>query len=390
MTKEKKQVAIMINSMSCGGAERVVSYLVSFLDKEGYNVSLLCLEKNEPFYNLPQSINIIYLTDSFKESGWVQKSFSWILATYRLYKFIKKNNIKTVQSHMYRANFINVMSKLCGARHTTQLVSTNIVLTKHIIARIKNKIVGFLYKRSDLLVFKSFGMKEDFFKHFPHITAKSKIIFNPCNLENVFRKKEKPPENFCFQANTKYIICVGRLSCAKRQKDLIKAFAKISCQYNNVEVILLGDGPKKQDLMMQAEQLDIKEKIHFLGFVKNPFPFLNRANVFVNCAAHEGLPNVLIEALACGIPIVASDCLSGPREILNEEKTYDGLTHDHIRYGKYGILYDVGNIDQLQQAIEDCLFQGYDQQYRDCGHERVKAFSAEHIIPQYKKVLYDE
>ena len=106
----------------------------------------------------------------------------------------------------------------------------------------------------------------------------------------------------------------------------------------NIEIIFLGDGEEKENLVSLAKSLKVAKRVHFLGRVKNPYKYMAKSDIFVSCSESEGFPNVLVEAMICGIPVISSDCISGPMEILGDNE--------------YGLLFDVGDKNKLLENIK--------------------------------------
>lgn len=129
----------------------------------------------------------------------------------------------------------------------------------------------------------------------------------------------------------------SRLTSFKRVQDIIYAYENISNSTDELELIILGSGRYKNNLEYISSNIHTKNNIHFLGFKKNPYKYLAQCNLYVSASAYEGFSLVLVEAMACGLNIVSSDCPGGPREILEG--------------GKWGTLTEVGNVEALSQAI---------------------------------------
>ena len=161
------------------------------------------------------------------------------------------------------------------------------------------------------------------------------------------------------------ILAVGKLKPAKDFPTLLRAFARVR-KVINARLIILGEGEQRAKLLNQANELDISDYVYLPGFVKNPFSYMAKATVFVLSSAWEGLPTVLIEALACGCPVVSTDCPSGPAEILED--------------GRFGTLVPVGDDAILAEGIIDCIKNPPD---KNILMARGQEFSLEHAADKY-------
>lgn len=371
-----RNILIVINNLNIGGAERVVSLLLKeFKKNKSIRLHIVLLE-NGIKYNIPEDISLKILSLSNNNSS-LFKFLTIPIFAFKLNKYIKQNNIDIVMSFLYRANYINILSKFFGSNHKVIInirSTTSRYKNEGLIGRINLFLIKCLFNKSNLIISNSQGVDEDL-KSLMKITVPTKVINNPIDLEYIKKRKEICEDiEFPFDKNKKYIISVGRLIPLKRNIDLINAFFKLEKNDDFLELLFLGDGVLKDSLYEKCEELDLSKKIHFLGNVKNPFYYLNNSNLFVLNSETEGFPNVLLEAMACGLPIVSSDCKSGPSEILDNET--------------YGMLYPVGNEDMLIKKIKHYLYKNVDlEKIEKDNLMRVKKFEIGKIIDQFKEVL---
>ncbi|PSB15604.1 glycosyltransferase [Phormidesmis priestleyi ULC007] len=198
------------------------------------------------------------------------------------------------------------------------------------------------YKRADLIISQSAGMSRDVTGFMKADPRKVSLIHNPTVTPDIFEKAQQPTHHDWFEQKTAPIIlAAGRLKPQKHFTVLIEAFAKVKRQFPDARLVILGEGPQRQELERLIRKLEIADSVDLPGFQKNAYAFLSMADVFVLSSEYEGLPNILIEALALGKKIVATNCDSGPAEIL--------------KYGQYGRLVPVGDPIQMAEAIQLAL-----------------------------------
>jgi glycosyltransferase involved in cell wall biosynthesis len=165
-------------------------------------------------------------------------------------------------------------------------------------------------------------------------------IYNPVVPPELLTRAKAPLEHPWFEPDSPPVLLgVGRLSAQKDFPTLLRAFARVR-RLRPARLIILGEGKRpgyRPELLALARELGVGEDVQLPGFAENPYAYMARASVFVMSSAWEGLPSVLVEALACGCPVVSTDCPSGPREILQG--------------GRYGRLVPVGDAEALAKAI---------------------------------------
>lgn len=378
--------AILINSLFNGGAEKVVSVLLSELHNQNYDIELICLEKND-FYSIPKDIKVTYLTNFTGKESRIKKLLFLPIFARKLKKYIKNNNISLIQSHVYRANYVNVLARIFGAKHKVQIVNAGQISRykeEGFLGKVNLFLVKHLYSKADLIICKSKGMLEDMQELFDFRNEKI-VINNPYDIEKINLLKQEKVDDFIFQKDKKYIITVGRLIALKRNIDLINTLSNLS---DEIEVIFLGEGEEKENLKKLSIDLRIENRCHFLGRVENPFKYLMSSHLFISCSESEGFPNVLVEAMICGLPVISTDCKSGPREILSPISDIKIQLKDSIEYSEYGILIPVHNKKRMQEAIIKILS---DEELRNNyiikGKIRAKSFELINIVDKYKKVL---
>ena len=382
-------ISVFINSMTSGGAEKIVLTLLEQYRNAGEEVELICIER-EQYYAIPKGIKVTYLTDYESLERSPLTAFYVILCAWRLMRHIKKHNITIVQSHLVRASFINIFARLLGARHFTQVIFHVSLAFDH-KPRLLRPVYKFIYNsilsKADSLVSICEVMKNylnqylGLDKHGNHV-----VIYNPHNLSELADKAQQPTPRFQFQSDKKYIVWAGRMVKRKRTLELLEAFHNISSLHTNVELLFLGTGEEMESLENRTKALNITERVHFLGHQDNPYPYIAHSDIMVLASDKEGLPNIIIESIAVGTPVISSDCVSGPREILHPDTDLNIQLKDKLEYGAYGILYPVGNVKLLTEALR-CMVEddSLREHYTKVGLERSKMYDAQKISDIYRQ-----
>ncbi len=357
MNNSKKKIALFIPSMyPSGGAERVTHRLASDLS-DTYDVTVITLAENSFKDTTYQQATL-----GFSHSK-LSKIWSLLWGPYALLKYCKTNEIELVVSHMERANFIALLSKVptVGVVHNYKYLTTP--FNKFFISQ--------LYPRAKKIIAVSQGVETKLQELFS--LTNTKTIYNYFDLETIDNKLQEPlseKDAELFPDGIHTVITIGRLVEQKGQDILIRSFAHANLK--NTQLIIIGEGGKREELILLSKTLGIEKKVHLIGTRENVFPLLKASDCFVLSSRWEGFGLVLVEALAAGLPIVSTDCLSGPREIL------------HDRDDVYGALAPVDDHKKFAQEIKKVMYQPTDAPHQT---SRVKIFSKKEVLPEWISLL---
>jgi len=353
-----------------GGAERVITNIITHLDNKKYEISLALFEKKGSY--LSQIPEYVKVYDLKKKSR-----YSFLKLILRLGRLFRKSRPNTVVSFMAYTNIVVLLAKFLPGCRFNLVTSVRTYLSYATLHEKLSKIKYFLYKflfnYADFIVVPSSGVKKDLEKTFNIIQRKIKIIYNPIDLKKIMKLKEEEVEDLRIKACKSFILSVGRLTKQKGFPYLLRAYSRIYKEIDE-KFVILGTGEDQEKLKSLVNELGIREHIFFLEFKKNPYKFMNGASIFVLSSVWEGFPNVVLEAMACGVPVISTDCPSGPSEI--------------IINGKNGMLVPPGDEEALGRAIYKLL---KDEKLRIKfsieGKKRAEDFRIENILPQYEELF---
>ena len=375
----KKNLSIFLYSLGSGGAERVASILVNKLYKK-YNITLV-LMNDTIFYKVPEAVEIIYLEKSkINESG-IKKLLKLPFLGLKYKKILKEKEIDISLSLMTRPNYINIFAKIFGSGIRTILSERSmfsLYYSGNSLQALINKKLVKLYNFADLVIPNSKENSLDLIKNF-NIKTNIKTIYNLIDIKSI---KEKSQQEIDIEKRRFTFVTIGRLDEGKNHKLLIKAIKDIEA-----DLWIIGDGKLKEDLGFRIEDLGLKDRIKLLGRQKNPYKFLSRADCFVFSSNHEGFPNVLLEALACNLPIISTDCSAGPREILAPKSDFRKKSND-IDVVEYGILTKVNDIKAMKKAMQ-IIYNDKDlrNDYKKKAIIRAKDFDIDTILKEWERVI---
>jgi len=341
-----KKIAIITPFLARGGLEKVVAIEAAELNKY-YDVTLIVLDSFIQDY--PYDGKMIDIGVSLENRGIIKRINNIFLTIVRLRKIKKEHDFGLVISHGELANIPNVLS---GDKTILTVHGNRFSGLKDLQSMFVNKIINFIYttKNVQKIVTVSEGIRYSFLENW-NIDEKTIVaIPNPHNIDDILGMSKESLEEFEALFKFPVLINVGRLIKEKGQWYLLRIFAELKQSNSNVKLIILGDAGLREELILLSKSLDLRTysvwsedtlnenyDVYFLGFQTNPFRFMAKSRLFVMTSLSEGLPNTIIEALACGLPVISTDCKSGPREILFSEMNQKTILTEPI-YGKNGIL----------------------------------------------------
>ncbi|MBS1753852.1 MAG: glycosyltransferase [Ferruginibacter sp.] len=383
----KPKLLIFINTLQSGGAERVVSLLLEHL-KDDFEIHL-ALYSNIIEYKVPPEIKILNLQQPLVQDKTI-RFLKLPIISWRVYRYCKKNKINISVAFLYRPCYINALMKsfwgykghviMCERTHQTTMQQSH----SSIYRMFSKFMVMYSYKRADLVLANSYAMQTDLVENFK-IKTPVRVIYNPIDL-NFIKTHINEPTEFVFEKNIFHFVNVGGFRKEKNHLLLIQAFfiiKNLPCK-----LLIVGGGVMENELKQKVHDLGLMEKVIFCGFDKNPFKYVYRSDCFVLSSDVEGFPNVLIEALACGKPVISTDCSSGPRELLAPASDLHHRAINNYEIGEYGLLTPVNDVTALAAAMKKIY---EDESLRDAfqlkAAKRAEQFDVDEI-KQYFHVAF--
>lgn len=295
------------------------------------------------------------------------------LPVHPLRTYLRHHAPDVVASFLNKANLTVLLAGALGVPRTRLVVTfhNNLSAAADLgTSQRMLKILPAFLHHADKVVAVSEGVRDDLLKVSGMPGDRFAVLYNPVFEDDILKLAEAPLDEAWFaNRNVPVIAAAGKLSPQKDYPTLLKAFALVR-DHRAARLMILGNGEEYDRLKRLCHDLDVARDVTFMGYVRNPYAFLRKADLFVMSSRHEGMPTALIEAIACGCPVVSTDCPSGPREILAG--------------GRYGRLVPVGD----SRALADAILQTLDAPIAsEILIERARKFSFEEAIDAYENLF---
>ncbi|WP_176431337.1 glycosyltransferase [Anaerovirgula multivorans] len=365
---QDKTIHIFIGSLRGGGAERICVTIANGLINRGYNVKLIVLNLNNAVYQkqLHPQVQIFNLKKKH-----TRRCF------FSIYSYILKNKPATILVFNYQIALILVLIKITR-QYNYKIIARNIntlsVKLKHEKSfwnkYIINGITKVLYKKVDLVIAQSENMKNDLIKNYNFSIDKLNVINNPIPYHIEAHRKTEKNHIKNNKRSIKEILFIGRLEEAKGLDMLLNAIKICISVDKHIILRVVGRGSLEQKLKKRVQEEGMDSNVIFEGFAQNVISYYENAAVTVLSSYYEGFPNVLVESIALGTPVVAYDCPSGPKEIINN--------------GVNGFLVEYLNVQELSKYLLKALT----HEWNDFEIiNSIKHLSLDNVLEKYIKIL---
>ena len=361
---KKKTIAFMLPSLVAGGAERVFVTLLKEFDRSRFFLHMIVIDPSGPFLSIvPEDI-------AFHGLGYKKVS----RAIPKMVNTIRKINPDIIISTLDHLNLALLLVKPFLPNNTLLFLRECNLTSSNLENGFKNVAFRMLKKRllkfADRIICPANAIKNDLQINFGISPDKMITIYNPVQVEEI--RSHMPPHHPGKPSSVYNIVAAGTLEYRKGFDLLIDVMSIIVEENHKVHLTLLGDGPEKENLRKQIHSLNLSDHVRLAGYQNNPFTYFSKADLFVLSSRYEGLPNAMLESLACGTPVVAFNCPGGIDEIIVDELQ--------------GALVPENDVHALSKAIE--------KQMRSHRHAKGSLlpdkFDAKAVVPAYEKLALSE
>jgi GalNAc-alpha-(1->4)-GalNAc-alpha-(1->3)-diNAcBac-PP-undecaprenol alpha-1,4-N-acetyl-D-galactosaminyltransferase len=325
-------LVFFIPRLTAGGAERVLAILANALVRQGHVVGIATMGSSADFYELDPRIRRMRLGLTGRQArlvGGLSANFSRLLAIRRVVREFKPD---VVLSFLDRTN-VRVLLATIGLKQPV-IVTEHSHPGTHPIGFIWAILRRLLYRRARFLVAVSQGVY-DWFSWMP--MERRVVIHNP--LPSIRIENDTP--QIRLPVNRKCLVSAGRFVPSKAFNVLIRAFARLATDHPEWDLMIVGDGPLREDLRALVNSLNLSSRCRFPGFVADLHGIFRQCDLFCLTSTTEGLGMVILEAMQAGLPVVSTDCPTGPREL--------------IQHGQNGVLVPLGDQDALVRALREMM-----------------------------------
>ncbi len=334
---DSQRIACFFSTSGHSGVDRVAKNLIPALARRGYRVDLLKVRLHGPdLGQAPAGVRILDLGSRHTNA-----------CLPVIVQYLRRARPVVMLSDKDRVNRLALLARLIARVPTRLVLRSGTTLSRDLVGRgrVKRAItrlsVGWLYRFADQVITNSRGAADDMSAYTGLPRERIRVVPNPVAPSALFEQPQPRPDHPWFDVGTPPVILgVGELCTRKDFATLIRAFALVRSE-RPCRLVILGRGKQREVLLDLASRLRVREDCELPGFVSNPFDYMAHAEVFAFTSLWEGNPFVLAEALAVGTPVVATDCPSGPGEVL------DG--------GRYGRLVPIRDPEALAGAIAATL-----------------------------------
>lgn len=379
----KKNISVLTIDYGAGGAERVISLLLKHLVKD-YNVTLVLFYEYVD-YEIPDGVELVVLSSSMSRDNTIyRKAKDTLLVTWKYHRLIKRKNIDISLAFLALPNIINGIMAMWNKKLRTVISERcfpSIMYQANVSSRfLATYMFPFFYAKNDYLFSNSVYINKDLKETFK-VNMPMSVIYNPIGIDE---NQRKLPETIT-AVKTLNFINVGSIYDAKNQMMIVNTLPLLNKE--DFHFVQAGIGVMEDEVKAYVKKIGLDDQTTFLGKIDNVKEQLIKNDCFVLSSKTEGFPNVVLEAMSVGLPVISTNCMSGPLELLNDNEPVDIKEGEFVEC-KYGILVNVDDTKGLAKALT--YFKDHPevrQKYSKLGFERAKQNDLPSIYNQVKELL---
>jgi len=301
-----KKIVFFTNTLTAGGAERVMVNMASYLAKSDYKIYLLTTAKKEDFYDLGSDVTRVCLDDEDKNLSGFKKITRFLSRFIKLRQFLRKEKPEVVISFLENVNILNALA--CLFLPVSSIISIRNDPRMNKIGLILSTLRRIIYPLADRLVVQTNAV----LTWSESRNLNRNIVVVPNSVKTPSSVKQKTS----IDGESFKLVAAGRLVPQKGFDRLIDAMSLVSKEVQNIKLDIYGTGPLLEEFQSKVRTLNLEDKIFFKGLTKELPNKLVESDAFVLSSRYEGFPNVLLEAMSMGVPSISFDCKSGPADII--------------------------------------------------------------------------
>jgi glycosyltransferase involved in cell wall biosynthesis len=360
------KVGIFLPSLRAGGAERAMVNLAEGLIARGIPVDLVLAYRGGPLLSaVPSEVRLVDLGS---------RRVLWSVR--RLARYLDRERPAALLSALDHANLAAIWARRLSGASTRLVISTHSMISMAEKGSVPRRelliplLARLFYPQADEVIAVSGAVADDLARKVRLPRGRIRVVYNPVVTPNLLTMAQSPIDHpWIGDGQPPLILAAGRFAPEKDFPTLLRAFQRVIAE-RPAHLIILGEGAERGRLEALAAQLGIEDALMLPGYTDNPYTYMSRAAVFVLSSVWEGLALVLVEAMACGTPVVSTGCFGGVAELLEN--------------GRYGPLVPVGNHQALATAILGVLDSPTSSELLK---GRADDFSVDRIVDQYISIL---
>ena len=368
------KLLIVLPHLRGGGAQRVAVNLINHLDRD-ISLNLFLINNDGFLINFIEKDIQIFTSKAKKTKN----------ALFELKKIIDQHNYDAIFTMKDYLGFL-VCITVAMTKSKPPIIYREVIhksasdsceIKNNIIRNIWYYIERFVYKKVNKIIVPSYSMKLDLKLNYKISETKIKVINNPVDIKKIIYLAKQDVDHPWFTSTVPLVIGMGRLTGQKGFYELIKAVKLVNDKNIILRLVIIGVGEEKPRLKIVVDELQLNDRVDFLGAQENPYKFIARADMFVSSSFYEGFPNALLEAMACDTVIISTDCLSGPAEIINNYEN--------------GILVPVGDVEKIAEEIANLIENPQLAEHLSTAAKKtvLEKYAANVVAKEYQAVFAD-